>query len=224
MEAAPVFLFLLFGVFVVGIIILGFYLAAKRRKELAAVANRLGFRFYPGGSFDFEDQYRFFELFGRGDSRRSCNLIAGRDNEIDVKLFDYKYCTGSGKNRTTHNRSVCILEVPVSCGFPYVIIRPEGFFDKFASLVGFNDIDFESVEFSKKYYVKSKDRRFAYDVIHPRMMVFLLDVGTVYIEMGDSAVLVHHDRRLSPRYWPGLLNLGMRFVELIPERLFAGEY
>jgi hypothetical protein len=224
MEIGPVFLFLLFGIFAVVVIVLGLYFSAKRRKELEAIANRLGFKFYPGGSFDFEDQYRFFELFQRGGSRRSYNLIAGRDGEIDVKLFDYRYSTGSGKNRTTHNRSACILDIPVRYGFPYMIIRPEGFFDKFASIVGFNDIDFESVEFSKKYYVKGKDRRFAYDVVHPRMMEFLLEVGGVFIELGNRSVLVHHNRRLSPGYWPGLLRLGMRFVELVPERLFAGEY
>ncbi len=199
------------------------YFTAKRRKELLAVAQQLGFMFYPGGRFHFEKQFSSFELFQRGRSRRSYNLIEGRSDGIEVRMFDYQYTTGSGKNRTTHRKSVCLLETASRRGsiFPHVIIRPESLFDRFASMVGFNDIDFESVEFSRKFFVKSRDRRFAYDLIHPRMMEFLLRVGSIHIEVASRAVLIHHDRRLAPDRWPGLLNIGMRFLEQVPQRLVS---
>ena len=43
---------------------------------------------------------------------------------------------------------------------------------------------FESAEFSRRFHVSSPDKRFAYDVIDPRMMEFLLrgDPPTVDIE------------------------------------------
>lgn len=219
-------LFLLFAVLVAavvgGIVWLSLHLRKLRRQELTAVAQQLGFRYYHG-YFDFEEKYDYFELFQRGGSRHSYDLVAGRENDVDVMLFDYSYTTGSGKNRTTHRRSVCILEVPTDNRFPYVIIRPEGFFDKFASMVGFNDIDFESVEFSKEFFVKSTDRRFAYDLVHPRMMEYLLQIGSVSIELGNTTILVHHDERLSPREWPGIFNRGMGFFGRIPERLLSSD-
>ena len=50
----------------------------------------------------------------------------------------------------------------------------EGLFSKLAQAVGYDDIDFESAEFSRKFCVRSKDKRFAYDVCHPRLMEYLL--------------------------------------------------
>jgi hypothetical protein len=47
-------------------------------------------------------------------------------------------------------------------------------FDRIAGVFGFDDIDFESEEFSRKFHVKSRDKKFAYDVCHSRMMEFLL--------------------------------------------------
>lgn len=217
-------LFVLFAVLIAAVVGLSIYLSFLRRKELAAVAQRLGFRFHPGGNFGFERMFAFFELFSRGSGRRSYNLIEGREEETDIRMFDYVYHTGSGKNRRTHRKTVCLLEIPVKRSFPHVVIRPEGLLDKFASAVGFNDIDFESVEFSRKFFVKSRERRFAYDLVDPRMMEFLLRVDRVCIEVGSRAMLVHYNRSLSPKRWPGLLNIGRSFIEKIPERLMSGSY
>ena len=219
--ALGILLFVLLAAAVVAVIRLYYYFQKIRRQKLAAVARHLGLTYYPGGYYDLEDRFKYFELFQRGDSRHSYDLIAGHKDKIEVMLFDYSYETGSGKNRTTHRRTACILTLPIRHYFPYVVIRPEGFFDKLASAVGFNDIDFESVEFSKKYFVKSKDRRFAYDVIHPRMMEYLLSVGSLYVEIANRALLVHHDTRLSPDRWVGLYKRARGFLGKVPERLLS---
>jgi hypothetical protein len=220
--ATGILLIVVFAAIVAGVIWLTLYLRKLRRQELAAVAQQLGLSYHPG-YLDYHNYYDCFELFKRGHGRHSYDLIHGRRAEMEVKMFDYSYKTGSGKNQTTHVRSVCILEMQLRYGFPYVIIRPEGFFDKFASAIGFNDIDFESVEFSKKFFVKGEDRRFAYDLIHPRMMEFLIRVGRVCIELYGKSMLIHHDRRLAPRYWPGMLSIGEAFFDKIPERLISGD-
>ena len=206
---------------VIGLIWLHFYLRKIRRQKLAAVARELGLTYYPGGSCNLEDRYGFFELFQRGDSHHSYDLIAGYRNGIEVMLFDFSYMTGSGKNRTRHARTVTVIELPTDRYFPYVIIRPEGFFDKVASAIGFNDIDFESVEFSKKFFVKGKDRRFAYDLVHTGMMEYLLTQGSVCIEVANTAMLVHHDKRLSPDRWTELYWRADGFLNRIPRRLFS---
>ncbi len=206
---------------VAGAVWLYYYLQKIRRQKLAAVARELGLTYYPGGRYDFQDKYGFFELFQRGDSRRSYDLIAGYRDGIEVMMFDFSYMTGSGKNRTRHVKTACIFEFQTERYFPYVHIRPEGFFDKIASAIGFNDIDFESAEFSRKYYVKGQDRRFAYDLVHPRMMEYLLAIGSICIETANTAMLAHHDKKLSPEDWIGLFKRAEGFFGRIPERLFS---
>ena len=205
----------------IGLVWLHYYLRKIRRQKLTAVAHSLGLTYYPGGYYDLHDRYDYYELFRRGSSHHSYDLIAGHRDGVEVMLFDFFYTTGSGKNRTTHRRTACVFELPTERHLPYVIIRPEGFFDKIASAIGFNDIDFESVEFSKKYYVKGQDRRFAYDLVHPKMMEYLLTLGSICIEVANTAMLVHYDKKLSPERWTELYWRADGFINRIPQRLFS---
>jgi hypothetical protein len=204
-----------------GAVWLYFYMQKLRRQKLAEVAQQLGLTYYPGRTQGLHNRYGVFELFQRGDSHHSYDLISGYRDGIEVMIFDFSYTTGSGKNRTTHRRTVCVFELPTERHLPCVVIRPEGFFDKVASAIGFNDIDFESVEFSRKFFVKGKDRRFAYDLVHPRMMEYLLAVGSIYVEVANTAMLVHCDTRLSPDRWTGLFQKTEGFFRQIPERLLS---
>jgi hypothetical protein len=92
-------------------------------------------------------------------------------------MGDYRYTieSGGGKNKSSKTYRLSYLVVDISTyAFPKLLIRPENFLDKVAGAVGFDDIDFESHEFSKNFYVSSTDKRFAYDLIDPRMMEFLM--------------------------------------------------
>lgn len=157
------------------------YLAAKKRREaLAALAQQLGWRFSPDRDSSHDSRYSHFEIFRRGHSRYAYNILEGA---IDVDGascyaqmgdFHYKVTSGSGKHRrtSTYRFSYLIMHLPWMT--QALVIRPEGFFDKVAGFFGFDDIDFESEEFSRRFCVKSPDKRFAYDVIDARMMEYLL--------------------------------------------------
>ncbi len=114
--------------------------------------------------------------------------------------FDYHYQTYSySKNgRQTHHHyfSAAILQSPVP--LKPLFIRPEGFLDRVAEFLGFDDIDFESLEFSRRFYVKSPDRRWAYDVIHQRTMEFLLASPPFTVQFDRASVIVYRDRIFSP--------------------------
>ena len=165
--------------------------AAKNRREaLAALASELGWRFDPARDTHHDDEYSHFGVFRQGHSRAAFNTligrleIAGHPYEAKMGDFTYKVTQSTGKSTTTHTYhfSYAILHLPY-VGVPDLLIRREGFFDKIAAAIGFDDIDFESAEFSRKFLVKSPDKRFAYDIIHQRMMEFLLgDVVEVEIE------------------------------------------
>jgi hypothetical protein len=61
-----------------------------------------------------------------------------------------------------------------------------------------DDINFESEEFNRKYFIRSKDRKFAYDIINPKMIDYLLDRDGIYMELGGNIVLVHYKRQVPP--------------------------
>jgi hypothetical protein len=105
---------------------------------------------------------------------------------------------------------------------PDLLIRREGIFDKIAGVLGFDDIDFESSEFSRKFCVKSGDKRFAYDVIDPRMMEFLLasDPPTIDIERGQCCI-TDGARRWEPAQFQAAMGWLGEFFDRWPDHVTA---
>lgn len=176
-----------------------------RRAALAATAASLGMRFRPedrrwstGGFFARETVLAPFPLFDRGHSRCSCNHIEGMlrawEHDLSVTLADYSYkiTSGSGKNRntTTYSTSFLLLRLPFGGRVPGLKVRRENFGDRLAAMAGFEDIDFESAEFSRRFHVSSPDRRFAYNLIDPRMIEFLLDTHPPEFALNEGWLLV----------------------------------
>jgi hypothetical protein len=155
--------------------------ARKRREELAALAASLGWSFDSGSDKGFDDRFGQFGCFTRGHSRAAYNTLAGslesgpRQYPCCMGDFTYKVTRSNGKTTTTttYRFSYLIVMLPFP-RTPDLTVRREGFMDKITQAIGFDDIDFESAEFSRRFCVKSPDKRFAYDVIHPRMMEFLM--------------------------------------------------
>jgi len=86
--------------------------------------------------------------------------------------------------------------------------------------MGFDDIDFESEEFSRTFWVKCEDERFAYDVIHPGMMEFLLKGPTPQIEIArDVCLILEGRRRWDPDTFEGAPGWFQAFLERWPEHL-----
>lgn len=188
--------------------------ARKRREELSLLARSLGLRFDPYCG-DVHDRYEGFSPFGQGYSRRSSNLLSGRIGQIDWEIFDYHYTTGSGKHRQTHQVGVVAANVPIV--FPTMMMRAEGFFDRIASLAGFDDINFESEQFSRRYHVHCDDRKFAYDLIHPQMIEYLLSVEPRHWQMYGTRIVLARSGRYSPGEIAEVFRLIEGFVALIPD-------
>jgi len=95
-------------------------------------------------------------------------------------------------------------------------ITREHVFAKIGQFLGFDDIDFESAEFSSAFSVRSKNKKFAYDICHARMMEYLLDNRDLSIEMEANCISLVFSRRLAPdRVQPNLDRL-VEIRELIP--------
>lgn len=204
------------------------YLAAKKRREaFLALAAELGFTFDPNKDRSHDEYYAHFEIFRKGHSRAAYNTLSGQttidDRQFSIKMgdFTYKVTRHSGKNRTTstYNFSYLIVHLPFAL-VPDVLIRPENLFDKLAGAIGFDDIDFESIEFSKRFLVKSKDKRFAYDLIHPRMMEFMLASKPPCIDLENGrCCLSDGSRRWTPDQFKSHMQFMAQFIDLWPDHL-----
>jgi hypothetical protein len=203
---------------VIAVGIYGWYAAQKRRKELAAWAFNRHLYFCSDKIYGLDDRYPAFNCLQQGDNRYAYNVIS--DNMIgDRKLlgFDYHYTTGSGKDRQDHNFSAIILRSPIP--LKPLFIRPENFLDKITEFAGFNDIDFESAEFSRKFYVKSPDKKWAYDVIHPRMMEFLLAEPVFNVQFDLISIMASRNTTFSVDDYEAAVGLVEGMIERFPEYL-----
>ncbi|HRQ73365.1 MAG TPA: hypothetical protein PLU35_10090 [Phycisphaerales bacterium] len=222
----PEAIFAVLGVLVFVAIAWVVHLASvKRRQAMAALADRLGLRFDARRDRRHDDEYSHFEVFRQGHSRAAYNTISGTlslvGRDCRIKTGDFTYTVNHGKSATTYNLSYLILHLPFD-EVPDLLIRREGVFDKLAGAFGFPDINFESSEFSRRFHVRCRDRKFAYDVVTPRMMEFLLatDPGVIDVERGRLC-LTDGTRRWTPEEFEARIRWVGDFLGRWPEHVTA---
>jgi type II secretory pathway pseudopilin PulG len=205
--------------------ILGYLSAQKRRQAMMDLAARLGLRFDQGKNWDLAERYSFLNKLRSGSNRYAFNTLSGNYQGHGVMVFDYHYETHSSDskgNRQTHHHyfSCFLLHLPRS--FPELVIAREGFFSKVAQAFGYDDIDFESHEFSRKFCVRSPNKKFAYDICNARMMEYLLANDDLTIEIDEDTLALTFNSRLDPARIEPNLNRLVALRSLMPEYLFSG--
>jgi hypothetical protein len=173
------------------------YLAAKKRREaMAAYAAARGWR------YEVEQPLLVDRFtgppFGLGFGRRAYNVLYGTHDGRDLVSFDYEYKTqtSNGKQTTTQVHRFSVLGLSMGVYMPPLTVDPESFLDRFVGRITGNDIDLESEEFNRAFTVSCPDRKFAFDVLHPQMMEFLLQhrqVGWRFEQ--DSMLMVARGQR-----------------------------
>ncbi len=210
---------------IVVLAVVGYLSAQKRRQAMLDLAARLGLRFDPQKDWDLAKQYSFLDKLRAGSNRYALNTLSGNYQGQGVTAFDYHYETHStdskGHRQTHHHYFSCfILHLPRS--FPELAIAREGFFSKVAQAFGYDDIDFESHEFSRKFCVRSPDKKFAYDVCNARVMEYLLANDDLTMEIDQDSLALTFGSRLDPARIEPNLNRLVTLRSLLPEYLFSG--
>jgi len=223
---------LLFVIGAIAIALFAFYSYQQQQKRLAeliTLAEQLNWQFDSDSDYSVDDEFSQFSVFCHGTARYAYNTLRG-SIELDgrhwpVRMGDYHYQTTSsdGKRTQTHDHhfSYLLVELPY-VSLPDLRIRREGIFDALANAFGFGDINFESSEFSKRFHVKSSDKKFAYDVIHPGMMEFLLAEAPPTIEIdGACCCLTEGSSTWSAAEFRERLDWAIKFFSLWPNYLVA---
>ena len=194
-----------------------------RRTKLAALARKLNLRFNPDNDFKLAERYSFLNRLRQGDSRYAFNVLNGDHEGHQVFVFDYHfagYCEGGGKAHVQHYYSSAFILELDAC-FPELTIVRESWRTRFTNAIDSSDVVFESAEFSQAFYVRSKDKKFAYDVCNAQMMEYLLANQNLSIENENNALALAFDSWLSPKDLE--LNLAhLREIRLrLPDYLFT---
>jgi hypothetical protein len=221
----PILVVVVFIALLIVLLVAGVISARKRRDAMTAMAAKLGLRFEPQKNYNLAKRYKFLDKLRAGSNQYAFNILSGTFREHEVMVFDYHYETHStdskGHSQTDHYYfSFFILLMPVS--FPELLICKEGFFSKIAQAIGYDDIDFESYEFSRKFCVRSKDKKFAYDVCNGRMIEYLLANTDLTIEIENNVLTISFNSQLSPERIEPNLNRLVELRSLMPGYLFSG--
>lgn len=209
-------------ILIVAIGIVGHLMALKRRKELMAWAHAHGLRFTPGRDASVDERFPGFACLRRGSNRFAFNISEGNIDNRHIRAFDYHYethSTDSKGRRKTHHHYFSAVIINTSLLLKPLFIRPENMFDKLTEFFGFDDIDFESAEFSRAFFVKSPDRRWAYDVIQQATMEFLLSSPRYTIEFDRSYILACRSSRFTPVEFDAALDVAIGIVDRFPSSL-----
>lgn len=205
-------------------VIYGIIQASRRRAALFELAQRLNLNFDGGKDYAIAGRFSFLKQLAQGENRYATNVLSGSYRQNEILVFDYHYETHSTDdkgNRTTTNYwfSFFILTLPVP--FPELTIRREGFFTKIAEVFGYQDIKFESAEFSKTFNIRSPDKKFAYDVCNAQMMEYLLGNRDLSIEIENNVLALVFTRRLAPEQIEPNLQRLVEIRSRLPEYLFT---
>ena len=157
MTSLPILLAVLSVALVGGLIAYSFKLERDRTEALQALAATMGLTFQPRIDDDLARSFGDLPLFGRGHSRKGTNLLSGQRDGTELRLFDYRYTTGGGKNSHTYQQTVALFP-GAGRGLPDLLLAPENIFHKIGQVFGYQDIDFESApDFSSHYLLRGSD-------------------------------------------------------------------
>lgn len=222
MDGAQIFLIVVAVAIAIAFIVWQARLAAKHKQELMAWIASKNLRFDPHSDYQFERRFPGFGCLTQGENRYAYNRISGDWKGFELIGFDYHYETESRDskgNRQVHHHHfsgvILVSKVPLKPLF----IRPEGFMDKIGEFFGANDIDFESIEFSKKFYVKAAEKKWAFDVIHQRAMEFLLTQPVFSLQMNGQYLLAYRESRFAIPEYEQAADLAQGLLSLMPDYL-----
>jgi hypothetical protein len=190
MSGGIIFIFILAFAGVIVAMVFGHLGAKKRREALAAWADAGGWHYTAGEVSSLEDRFPSFSQLQQGDNRYGFNVMRGRVGDQRATAFDYHYqtySTNSKGHRQTHHHEFSAVIVDSGLRLVPLSIRGENMLDKMKGAFGFDDIDFESAEFSRKFWVTSSSKRWAYDVLHQDTMEFLLESPRFSLEFDSGS-------------------------------------
>jgi len=223
-EAMQTLLFVLAIAAFIGLIYWSYLQAKKRREAFEAWASaQAGWAYSPDKNRETYRQYSFLDKMRKGSNRYSYDNLAGTWGGREARAFNFHYETHSSDskgNRQTHHHHFGVILVHLERAFPELRIHPEGLLSKLGQMLGADDIDFESIEFSKKFCVRSDDKKFAFDFCNTGMMEHLLKHPKTALELEGDTLAIYDQNRLHANELDDFFEQLTQIRRLMPDYLF----
>ncbi|ASO23039.1 hypothetical protein FHR81_003701 [Actinoalloteichus hoggarensis] len=220
MEALGILAVLAFGLLIVGTLLIARHLRRKRRAEFQAWADAHGWSYRPR-----DDRWvGHFQapMFRRGHRRGAQHVVEGAHRGRRLVVFEYFYVErqGSGKNRrdTTYRFAVASVFTPTPR--PVLEVTREHLGHRLMSVFGVKDLQLESEEFNRAFRIDTEDGRFAYDILHPRTMEWMLGderFRSLPFRFDGGNLLSWRSGRLRPADIAPLATFVVDIVERVPD-------
>ena len=199
----------------------------QRTKEFKRISEQLGMTFSARVKGRAKDRATPpLPLFGEGRSRVVTNMLHGDSEllgfaeEFEVRIFAYGFAQQQQDQHVM--QSVICFQSP-QLNLPKFQLRPEHFFDKIGSKLGYQDIDFEShptaVEFSKKYLLRGKDEQKIRALFTDTVLTFFsVDRDKVWLEgSGDQLISYRWCQLIEPEDIPAFMKEGFEVFRLFTQ-------
>jgi hypothetical protein len=198
----------------------------RRTRKLKQWANKHGVSFFPKRRKNIDKEFPEVECLKIGSNRYGYNFMKGDWRGHKFIGFDYEY--DGGKDDDGNEFSV--VTVKSKTPLKPLLIRPEPSFDNVKYAFGFDDINFESAEFSKNFHVSADDREWAYHFLHVRAIAYILDhpyfslkspeSSNLWIQLDhDHAIVFDKNSLLEPDDFGAIADCAVDLLELMPEYL-----
>ena len=194
----------------------------QRRLGVAGFARKFNFSHHPHDPFSLLWDYNF-PLFEMGDGRGCENVVWGEWKGLPFRETDYWYyeeaTNRKGNMRTYRRFNAVVIDIPAY--LPRVTVSREGIGSLLASGIGWRDIQFESEDFNRTFEVRAEDPEFAFKLIDPGMMHWMLSTDDIFgFQFYGSAILVW-SRRLRPTELFPLIGTAKEMYDHIPRLVWA---
>jgi hypothetical protein len=175
---------------VVGVVVARRY-ERERIEALGRMCSEMGFAFDPVGELSAFRALADFPIYDRGHSKRVKNVMTGRIDGREVRLFEYQFTTGGGKNRHTAIQTVALFPRG-GTGLPDFTLAPENVLHRVGQMFGYQDIDFDSYpDFSSQYLLRGADEPAIRAAFSPMAISYLEQQRGWTVEVKAESVAIY---------------------------------
>lgn len=199
----------------------------SKKKSRAEILSSLAFHWKM--EFQEKDEIRLlpmlkhFKLFRQGTAKKIDNIFHQMDEWMEEKiyLFDYKYTISTGKSSQTFRQNVFFVSSK-HLGIPAFRLKPENILHKIGTLLGMQDIDFETFpQFSKKYLLQGEDEDIIRSFFGENLLHFFSEKSNLHVEaVGYYFIVYYYNKLLSPPEIANLKQTGMSLLQMFKENTF----
>ena len=195
-----------------------FSLEDHRASELKNKAALLKMQFYDNDEFGLKDLLSQFEIFEHRNGEIN-NILSSGEMDSRNYFFDYQYVVSNGKSSRRIKQSALFFNCK-NLSLPQFLLRPEQFYDKLLSWLGFEDINFEAhKEFSDKYKLTGEYKDVIKYYFHKDILDLLSSHTLIHMEGMNYYLVFYSKSQLIPtKMLPSFIHLGNLVYELFKQR------